>query len=111
MAATLTQALSLHLLPSDAQAHAHTAVDLIQSTAASGKVAPGLTHALSSWKQNNEGRQRDQQCDSWLTYHDSSKSTMMNSAAHTTEVVIYSSTPPEKFIRSPATTDVEHYNE
>lgn len=90
--------------------HRHTAVDLIQYTAASGKVAPGLTHALSSWKQNNEGRQRDQQCDSWLIYHDFSKSTMMNSAAHTREVVVYSSTPSENPIRNPATTNVEHNN-
>lgn len=70
------------------QARAHTVADLIQYMAASGKVAPGLTHVLSSWKQNNKGRQRDQQGDSWPIYHFSSKSTKRSFTAHTKEVVI-----------------------
>lgn len=79
--------------PAISVSHRGTAVDLIQYMAASGKVAPGLTHVLSSWKQNNKGRQRDQQGDSWPVYHFSSskkkKSTQeMSFTAHTKDVVI-----------------------
>lgn len=80
--------LSLSCSQSHTQARAQTVVDLIRCTAASGKVAPGLSHALSSWKQNNKGRQRDQRGDSWLIYHFSSKSTTKRFTVHTKEVVI-----------------------
>lgn len=68
--------------------HAHIVADLIQYMNASGEVAPGLTHVLSSWKQNNNGRQRDQQGDSGPIYHSSSKSTLMGFTARTIEEVV-----------------------